>query len=149
MFNLMFALHLLFAIFAVGPLAHAAMTASRSLRQGDVAVLHTSARMTRFYTYGSVLAIVFGFGLMSSTSPYTNTTVARFGETWIWLSLVLWLLVVVLALSVIAPSLDKAAQGSSGSGSGQALMGRVTAAGWVSALILAVIVFLMVYQPGG
>ncbi len=145
----MFALHLLFAIFAVGPLVHAATTASRGLRRGDAVATAASARMTRIYAYTSVLVIVFGFALMSSTSPYTHKTVAKFSETWIWLSLLLWLIAVALALAVIVPTLGRAGREITDGAAAGALTVRVAASGGVIGVIFAVIVFLMVYQPGG
>ncbi len=76
----MLALHLLFAIFAIGPLVHATMTASRGLQGGDDAATQAAARMTRIYAIGSILVIVFGFALMSATSPYTHKAVATFSD---------------------------------------------------------------------
>jgi uncharacterized membrane protein len=149
MFRIMFALHLLFAIFTIGPLIHAATTASVGLRRGDAAAMHGSARMIRIYAYASILTIVFGFAVMGSTSPFTHKAVATFGETWIWLSLLLWVVAAALALAVTAPSLGKATKhGTDGHGTA-ALTMRVAASGGVIALIFAAIVFLMVYQPGG
>lgn len=145
MFKVLLALHLVTAVFAIGPLVHAATTASRGLRQGDSAAIRTSSRTIRIYTTASVLVVVFGFGLMSATSPYTDETVASFGELWIWLSVLLWLVAAALAFLVVVPALDKAAADVE---SGSALVGRVAAAGGVIGLIFAVIVFLMVYQPG-
>ncbi len=106
MVKIMFALHLLFAIFAIGPLVHAATTASRGIRRGDAAATAYSARMARIYAYVSVLVVVFGFGLMSSKEH--GHAVAKFSDTWIWLSLLLWLVAVAVTLAVIAPSLDRA-----------------------------------------
>jgi hypothetical protein len=147
-FKIMFALHLLFAIFAVGPLIHAATAASRGLRRGDAVATSASARMTRIYAYASVLVIVFGFALMSSTSPYTHKEVAKFSETWIWLSLLLWLVAAALALAVIVPSLQQATARITAGQTAADLTGRVAASGGVVGLIFAAIVFLMVYQPG-
>ena len=145
MFKVLLALHLLAAIFAVGPLAHAATTAARGLRQADPVAIRMSARMCRLYTAASVLVVVFGFGLMSATSPYTDEKVAGFGEVWIWLSLLLWLVAAALAFLVVVPALDRAAADVTAAPS---LVGRVAAAGGVTALLFVVIVILMVYKPG-
>lgn len=148
MFKIIYALHLLFAIFAIGPLVHAVTTASRGLRKGDAAAATASARMTRIYAIASVLVVVLGFGLMSITSPYTKKPVATFSETWIWLSVALWVVAMAIALAVTVPALRTAAkQITDGSGVG-ALTARVAASGGVIALIFVAIVFLMVYQPG-
>lgn len=145
----MLALHLLFAIFAVGPLVHAVTTAVRGVRQGDATATAASARMARIYAYASVLVVIFGFGLMSSTSPYTDTEVAQFSETWIWLSLVLWLVAMAIVLADTAPSLTRAAkQLTAGQTLAPAVRTRIAAGGGITGILLAVIVFLMVYQPG-
>jgi hypothetical protein len=168
MFKIMFALHLLFAIFAIGPLVHAATTASRGVRKGDAVAAAASSRMIRIYAYASVLVIIFGFGLMSSKAPgHPKQNVAEFGDTWIWLSTLLWLVAVALALAVVVPALNKVTasvgtqesvaspplpSGDEGHETARlrdaALTGRVAAAGGVIGLIFAAVVFLMVYQPG-
>jgi hypothetical protein len=147
MFKIMFALHLLFAIFAIGPLVHAATTAARGVRHGDATATAYSARVARIYAAVSVLVIVFGFGVMSSKEH--GEEVAKFSETWIWLSALLWLLAVVLVMAVIVPNLNKATALIGKQESAAALTGRVAAAGGVVGIVFAVIVFLMVYQPGG
>lgn len=149
MFQILLALHLLFAVFAIGPLAHAATTASRGLRRADPAATAASARMLRIYSYASVLVIIVGLGLMSLKDPdHSGSHVGKFGQTWIWLSLVLWAVAMGLTLAVLAPALDRATAAINGSGSTARLTARVAAAGGLVGLIFAGIVFLMVYQPG-
>jgi uncharacterized membrane protein len=138
------ALHVLTAIFAIGPLVHAATTAGRGVRQGDAAATRASARTARIYGYVSVIVVVLG---MSLVRPKWN---AEFGDTWVWLSLVLWLAAVALVLALIVPSLDRATEQikAGETAAAQALTARVAAAGGVVGLIFAGIVFLMVYRPG-
>ena len=146
MFKVMLALHLLTAIFAIGPLVHAVTTASRGLRTKDVAALRSSARMIRIYSIASVIVVIIGFGLMSATSPYGNhETVASFSEPWIWISVVLWVAAVGLCHALVIPPLEKAAADVEQAPSFTA---RVAAGGGVIGIIFAVIVFLMVYRPG-
>jgi hypothetical protein len=147
MLKIMFALHLLFAIFAIGPLVHAATTAARGVRQRDAKATAYTARMARIYAYVSVLVVVFGFGLMASKQD--GQQVAKVSETWIWLSALLWLIAVALVLAVVVPTLDKATSLISKQESPASLTGRVAAAGSVVGIVFTVIVFLMVYQPGG
>jgi hypothetical protein len=146
MFKIMFALHLLFAIFAIGPLVHAVTTAGRGIRQGDAKATAYSARMARIYAYASVLVVGFGVGLMSSKRR--GKTVAEFGDTWIWLSALLWLAAVALTLALIVPTLQKATEAIGRQESVVSLTARVAAGGGIVGIIFAVIVFLMVYQPG-
>jgi uncharacterized membrane protein len=149
-FKLLLFLHLLAAIFAVGPLVGAASTASRALRNADAAAATSAARMIRLYSYVSIVVVILGMGLMSQKAPWDSSEdVGQFGDTWIWLSLLLWVVAMAISLGVLAPSLTKAAAEIGGGGSARRLVGRVAAAGGGIGLIYAVIVVLMVYQPGG
>ena len=92
MFKLLLGLHLLFAVFAIGPLVHAATTADAGVRKGDGAATASSARLLRIYSYVSVLVVIVGMALMSIDSPFQKgRKVGEFGDTWIWLSLLFWL----------------------------------------------------------
>jgi hypothetical protein len=149
MFKIMMALHVLFAIFAIGPLVHAATTAGRGIRRADAAATASASRMLKIYSYASVLVIVFGFALMSSDSPYgSHQKVAEFSEAWIWVSLLLWVVALALVLAVIVPALDRATELATAGSPVDALVARVAAAGGVVGVIFAVVVFLMVYRPG-
>jgi hypothetical protein len=148
-YRVLFALHLLFAVFAIGPLVHAATTASRGVRHADANATTASARVLRIYAGASVLVIALGFGVMNLADPDNRSHhVGEFGHTWIWLSLLLWLVAMALVLAVIAPSLDRASALLAERQPVASLTGRVAAAGGLVGLIFAAIVFLMVYQPG-
>ncbi len=150
MFNLLLSLHVLFAIFAVGPLVHAATTAARGIRTGDGAATASSARTVRIYSYASVLVVLVGSAMMSLDSPdKKGEKVAQFGDTWIWLSVLLWLVAVAVALLAVVPALDKASALIGKQESVVAMTARVAAPGGIVGLIFAGIVFLMVYRPGG
>lgn len=150
MYKIMLALHLVFAIFAVGPLIHATTTASRGLRNADAGAIVASSKSTRIYSYASFLAVIFGFGLMSSPAPWGtgDQKVASFSEPWLWISLILWFVAILLALMVIVPALDDAAENVKAGKPVSALTGRVAASGGVIALLFLAVVFLMVYTPG-
>ena len=148
MFKILLALHVLFAIFAIGPLVHAAATAGRGVRHADGAATAEAARVLKVYAMVSVVVVLVGFALMSVDSPYTGEPVATMSELWIWLSAVLWLAAVGLVLGLIVPMLEKATEQIRAQQPVAALVGRVSAAGGAVALIFAVIVYLMVYQPG-
>ncbi|HZE48887.1 MAG TPA: hypothetical protein VE074_04950 [Jatrophihabitantaceae bacterium] len=142
MHKFLLALHVLTAVFAIGPLAHAVTTASRGVRNGDAVATAASARMARLYGYVSVIVAVLGLSLVR---PKWH---AEFGDTWVWLSLVLWALAVALVLALIVPTLDRATTLITSGESARALTARVAAGGGLVGLIFAGIVFLMIYQPG-
>ena len=150
MFKLLLGLHLLFAVFAIGPLVHAATTAGRGVRKGDAVATAASARMLKIYSYASVLVVIVGMALESIDSPFRKgEKVGEFGDLWIWLSVVLWLAGIGLVLGVIVPTLNKVTTMIGAQQSVVTLTARVAAAGGVVGLLFAVIVFLMVYRPGG
>lgn len=153
MFKLLLALHLLFAIFAIGPLVHAVTTASRGVRKSDAAATAASARMLRIYSYASVLVVIAGGALMSVKR--NGETVADFTDLWIWLSLLLWAVSIAVIMAVAVPTLNRVslALGDGRGGGAEAssrsgLTGRVAAVGGLVGVLFAVIVFLMVYRPG-
>ena len=67
---------------------------------------------------------------------------------WVWLSLALWFVSIGIVLNVIVPTLTKATALIEKQESVVSLTSRAAAAGGVVAVFFAVIVFLMVYQPG-
>jgi uncharacterized membrane protein len=149
-FKLLLFLHVLAAIFAIGPLVGAATTAGRAIRHADAAAATSAARIVRLYSYVSVAVVVLGMGLMSQKSPMDKSqTVGDFGDTWIWLSLLLWVVAVALALALLVPNLTRAAAEIGRSGSAQSYVGKVAAGGGAIGLVYAAIVVLMVYRPGG
>lgn len=148
MFKILFALHLLTAIFAIGPLVHASTTAARGLRTADAAATAAAARTITVYSYASLLVVFFGFGLMSMDDPYGPGKVAEMSEPYIWLSSLLWVVAVGLALGVLVPALQQATTKIGAGEAVDALKAKVAAPGGVIGLIFAGIVFLMVYKPG-
>jgi len=149
-FKLLLFLHVLTAIFAVGPLVGAASTAARALRAPDAGAAQSAARTIRIYSYASVVVVVLGLGLMSATVPGSSSEhVAEFGDTWILLSIVLWGASIAVALGGLVPALQRAAATITDGGSVSTLTGRVAAFGGATALLYAAIVLLMVYRPGG
>jgi hypothetical protein len=150
MHKLIFALHLLFAVFAIGPLVHATTTASRGLRTRDAVAVAASARMARIYSYASIVVVLLGFGLLNHDDKFT--------QPWVWGSVLLWVVAMGLTTGLLIPSLESAGRslepGDPGAPTAAAgtdvasLVPRVAAAGGLVALAFTAIVFLMVYKPG-
>jgi hypothetical protein len=155
------ALHLVLAVFVVGPLVWAATTAGRGVRRGDGTATAASARVLRVYAYASALVVIVGMALMSQ-KPKSVTAhrghvdyllvrpshLAEFSDTWIWLSLVLWAVAVAITLAVIVPTLNRVTKLIEAQDSVVTLTARVAAAGGLVGLIFLVIVVLMAYKPG-
>jgi hypothetical protein len=73
---------------------------------------------------------------------------AEFSDTWIWLSLTLWVLAMGIVLGLIVPTLNKATKRIEAQDSVVTLTARVAASGGLVALIFFVVIVLMVYKPG-
>jgi uncharacterized membrane protein len=140
--HLFLALHLLFAIFAVGPLVHAATTAARGVKASDASAVKASARTVQIYGYLSLLVAVFGMGLVQPKYHH------EFGDTWVWLSLVLYVIALAVVLVLIVPSLNRAATALADGSTAETLTARIAGTGGMVALLFAAIVVLMVYKPG-
>lgn len=149
MYKIMLALHLLTAIFAIGPLVGAATTAVRGLRQASASATAMSARLLTIYSYASVLVVIFGLGLMSADDPdHPGHKVADIGDVWILVASALWLFATVEGLALLVPTLKQASTALEAGKPVDALRGKVAMLGGSIALNYAVIVFLMVYRPG-
>jgi hypothetical protein len=174
MLKFLLAVHLVLVVFAIGPLVHAATTASRGVRRGDGVATASAARMLRIYAYASVLVVIAGMGLMSQKRHTYDSTiggyrltptgkrvpvdfllsgtgsehVAEFSDVWIWLSLVLWLLAMAVVLGVLVPTLNRVTKLIEAEDSVITLTARVAAAGGIVALMFLAIVVIMVYKPG-
>lgn len=147
MVKALLAAHLVLAVFAIGPLVHAATTAVRGVRKGEAAATASAVRVLRVYAAASLLVVVIGFALMSQKRH--GQQIAEFGDTWVWLSLVLWVVAVALVLGVVVPALQQATRRITAQESVAALAGRVAATGGIVGVLFIVIVVLMVYRPGG
>jgi hypothetical protein len=144
MHKFLLTLHVLFAVFAVGPLVGAAMAAARGVRAADASAVTSAARTIRLYAYASVLVVIAGMALLR---PEWH---AEFADLWVWLSVVLWLVAVSLALGLLVPALERAAARleEEDGAAARTHLPMVAAVGGLIALVFAVIVVLMVYKPG-
>lgn len=140
--TILLTLHVLLAIFLVGPLVAAVNQGARGLRDGDAGGLRVLARTTTIYGWASLLVGVLGAGLIRS--EWGN----EIGDGWLLGSILLWLLATGLVLAVVAPLLRRAVRTAADGGATRAAVPRVAAAGGVASLCYVVIAVLMVWQPG-
>lgn len=148
MHTVMNVLHVLTAVFIVGPMAVLPMTAMRSLRAGDPDRVATLGRSTMLLSLLSLLVVIFGFGLLGVSDPAYGLSV---GTTWVWLSLLLYAVALALNLGVVVPTLRSSASRlrepeAAGSGIATAYQ-RVASSSGTASLLLLVVVILMVWKP--
>lgn len=140
--TLLLTLHVVLAIFLIGPLVMAVNQAARSLGEGDTGALRLLARTVTIYGWGSLAVAVAGFGLVQGR--YGN----EFSDGWLLASIALFVVATVLVVAVLAPLLQRAVRTAAGGGSTRELVARAASLGGVASLCYLVIAVLMVWQPG-
>ncbi|MGY1707870.1 DUF2269 family protein [Geodermatophilus sp. SYSU D00697] len=134
-------LHVVAAVFLIGPMALLPHTALRAVRAGDVPSVELLTRSTRVFTWASLAVALFGFGV----SGVEGIPLSR---TWLWLSIVLYLVALVVSLVLVVPALSRASAGlRRGDSSAKALYGRIAAGAGVVTLLLVAVAVLMVWKP--
>lgn len=145
-------LHVVTAVFIVGPLAILPMTALRALRSGNGAQVATLATSTAVFGRLSIVVVILGFAVMGTSDPKYGTSVTT---PWVLWSLILWVLAAIVSEAVVVPSMKKAAAalgavaggGTATSTEASAYYGRIAAGSGVVSLLLVVVVVLMVWKP--
>jgi uncharacterized membrane protein len=145
-------LHVVGAVFIVGPMAILPMTAMRSVRAGNAAQVATLAKSTYLFSLLSVLVVIFGFGALSMAKPEDNFT---FGSTWIMLSIIFYVVAIAISLFVVVPTLRSVAEGLEGTpapvdgalNAKPSGYGKIAAGSGIVAILLVAVVVLMVWKP--
>ncbi|MET0725648.1 MAG: DUF2269 family protein [Leifsonia sp.] len=147
-------LHVVTAVFIVGPLAILPMTALRALRSGNGAQVATLATSTSIFGRLSIVVVLLGFAVMGTSDPKYGLT---FLTPWILWSLILWVAAAVVSEAIVVPSMRKAAAAlGAGAGSGDVAVaggaaseyyGRIAAGSGIVSLLLVGVVVLMVWKP--
>jgi hypothetical protein len=141
-------LHIAVVVFIIGPLAVSSVLASKSVTEGQEGVkgLENSLRTFRLYGALSVLAPLLGAAMIGLGN---EGKAWAWGQTWIGISLTVYLIAVADVFFVLVPSTKKALAEVTGGRSAELLQGRIQAAGGVAMLCWTIIILLMVFRPGG
>jgi uncharacterized membrane protein len=135
-------LHVVSAVFIVGPMAILPMTAMRAVRAGNAGQVLVLAKSTNLLSLLSLLVIVFGFGAMSLADKKYELSVTT---PWILWSIILYAIALGLTLFLVVPTMRRAAEAIEG---GTASKYPAIAAGsGVASLLLVAVVVLMVWKP--
>lgn len=129
-------LHVVAAVFIVGPLAIAPMTALRTLRTGSAKQAATAAKSIRLYSYLSLVVVVTGFGVMGMADPKYDLTITT---PWVLASLILYAVALLATLAVTVPALLHTDRTSA--------YERTAASSGLATLCLIAVVVLMVWKP--
>ncbi|MFF1574162.1 DUF2269 family protein [Leifsonia sp. NPDC058292] len=155
-------LHVVSAVFIVGPLAILPMTAMRAVRAGNASQVRTLAKSTTVFSGLSLLVVLFGFAVMGMSDPKYKTSITT---PWILWSIVAYVIAVGITLFLVVPSMRRAADaldGATGPGAsaapavaGVSAAATPTSTGYpaiaagsgVASLLLVLVVVLMVWKP--
>ena len=139
-------LHVVTAVFLVGPMAILPMTALRALRAGEWSMVSTLAVSTRVFSLASLLVAVLGFGVVGTADKRFDLSVTT---SWVLTSIILYVIALALSLAVVVPAMKRAAgdlEGGRGEAA-RALYGRIAAGSGVVSLLLVAVTVLMVWKP--
>lgn len=98
-------LHVIAAVFLIGPMAIAPMMGMRAIRRHDARGVHEAARTTTLYTLLSLVVAGLGFVLIAVGSDKWS-----YGDAWIVISSTLYVIALLLGIGVVAPGLTGAAR---------------------------------------
>jgi len=142
--TLMSVLHVVGAVFLIGPLAILPMTGMRAIRAGQGGQVATLSRSTFVTALLSLLVVVFGFGAMATSDPKYDLSI---GTPWILWSLVSYAVAVALTLLLVVPAMRSAAETLGAGGDPKSQYSKVAALSGIATLLLVVPVVLMVWKP--
>lgn len=131
MHTLLDVLHVVTAVFLIGPLAVLPMSAMRALRAGQGPAVSSLARSTTIFGWASLAVVVFGFGVLGTSDKRYGLSIST---SWIWISIVLYVIALGLTLFAVVPAMRSGAsvisgqRGSTGSDAGSGAGGSSGAA---------------------
>lgn len=144
-------LHVVTAVFIVGPMAIIPMTAMRAVRAGNAAQVRVLAKSTTIFSWLSLIVFVLGFGVMGMADEKYGLT---FTTPWILWSIILYVVAFALSVFVVVPAMTKAADAleATASAGGAAAAEKsgypaIAAGSGIVSLLLVAVVVLMVWKP--
>lgn len=142
--KILLTLHLIAAVFLIGPLVAGGNMGLRAARTGDTTGLRTATRLVTVYGWASLLVLVFGAAMVRGEDSGWHIS---FSDTWVPLSLALFVAATGLVLGVLVPALRDAGRKAEAGEVTTALVPRIAAVGGVVSVLYLVITVLMVYRP--
>ncbi len=136
-------LHVLGAVFVIGPMVLVPMLGLRAIRRNDAAQLAGLARSALGLGIASIVVAALGFAVMSTGEADDNWSL---GLPWILWSVILYTVAAVVHLAVVVPVMTRASRPTSET-SRLAGYPLLAASSGLVGLLLAVTVVLMVAQP--
>ncbi len=137
-------LHVLTAVFLVGPMAVLPMTGMRLIRSGATGQVGAIAKSTNVFSLASLLVVIFGFGVMGMSEEKYDLSIST---PWILISLIAYLVALGINLGLVVPALRQAASAGSDEGGSRSAYSRIAMGSGLASLLLVLVVVLMVAKP--
>jgi uncharacterized membrane protein len=134
-------LHIVAVLVSVAPAVVHPILFEFEKRRDDGDVVGLASRMSaasRIYAIAVIVAGIIGFGLISMSDDAIS-----WGDTWVWLSIVIWLALNGLLHASMLPA-EKALAGGD-----RSALGKIDTIGPVLGIMMLALVFLMTIKPGG
>jgi hypothetical protein len=139
-YDLLLVLHLLGAVFLVGPLALAAVHSPGQARRGDAVGLRAAHTTNRVYS--ALTALVVGFGALMAADRWETSA------GWLLASYALWFAAVLLHVLVVGKAQEAALAALADGRDAGPFAGRMAVGAGAAALAWVAVVVLMVLKPG-
>lgn len=147
MHTFLLTLHVVAAVFIVGPMAILPQTALRAIRAKQGGMVEVLARSTLVFSLISLVVAVLGFGVLATSDKKYGLSIST---PWVLISLVVYVVAVALSLLAVVPALRSAGEHLADP-STQDLQSpdykRIAMGSGIVSLLLVVVVVLMVWRP--
>jgi hypothetical protein len=143
-YKVLLVLHLLAVVVGFGPWFLNGLLPARALHRdaGEAkAISGANLQVSTISQYAIYGVFVFGFGTLGLAHKHT----IKFGDTFVWLSLILWVAIVGVLHGVVLPAQRQLADGS---GDRASLTQRQSLGAAAINLLILVAIVLMVFEPG-
>jgi len=145
-------LHVVGAVFIVGPMAILPMSAMRELRADNASHVASLAKSTYVFSLLSLVVAILGFGVMGMSDPKDHVS---FTTPWILTSVTVYAVALLLSLFLVVPAMRRASAELKVSSSSQAPTATASNNGYAAiaagsgivSLLLVIVVVLMVWKP--
>ncbi|MES2170043.1 MAG: DUF2269 family protein [Actinomycetota bacterium] len=147
--DLVTTLHVVAAVFIVGPMAILPMIGLQSIRTGNAPTLLRLAKSTNLFALLSIIVFLLGFGALAVADAKERWSITT---PWIMTSIILYLVAASLSLFVTAPVMRAKAHSleqepDTGVAHGARAYRMIAAGSGLSSLALVAVVVLMVWKP--
>lgn len=145
--TIMAVVHILAAVFLVGPMAVLPMAAGRAIRESDARALNSLTKTSYAVTVSSMAVLVVGFGALGMRDvTKAESATWSFSSTWIWLSVLLYGVALVLSFALVLPGMRDAAEQMDNGADITSAASKVAVGSWTVSLLLMAVVVLMIIK---